>query len=634
MITTTLDGRWRLTATSPMKSSGIEQGTEWEMSIPGSLHDTLLENGLINEPYDGRELERAEWVRESTWTISRTFSISSIADMHFIKCGSLSPSSILINGKKAAEKDDDSPLLLDISGYVTEGSNTIEIVFPRCHEHGHFPGVWRSMKLLSSPDFIIAGSEAETELRNGHWMIDVIIPVISQHDAETEYEITIQNRTERGSLRITEGSGEYLISIEEKDACLWWPAGMGQQPVYPVSISVAGYKASRTIAFRTISLIDRKLFVNGRKVFMKGAVLSPLNLIPSRTDDVDINRVFRHAAEANMNTLLLTANHARHTLTEAAMRYGIVLLDSSRKSELPEPVVSSSFPSKETLSRIWNGGERNISSPDADLHSTGTGAILNSVASYFLFPRVEGSLVYLSQAGAAIEAGRAAGTARIRGDAGCMLSLLADSWPAIGPSAIEYGGKWKLLQYSAREFFSPLSPLIIDEGKSVSVYFVNDTMQREEAEFSIKLRDLSGAKKDTREYTVTADAGSLVKVAELPMHRVDRTRSFLYVKMSTKAVLRERTLLLDKPKCLKLENPLLRMETLQNGPHSFAVKLTVEKPAFCVALECGRKGIFSDKMITVRPSAEKTIFFRAEEDITLSDFTSSLKVMDLYSAMH
>ena len=109
---------------------------------------------------------------------------------------------------------------------------------------------------------------------------------------------------------------------------------------------------------------------------------------------------------------------------------------------------------------------------------------------------------------------------------------------------------------------------------------------------------------------------------------------FIYVKMSTKDILRERSVLLDEPKSLFLEDPVLKTSVQQTGPRQFAVKLTAEKPAFLVALDSSVPGIFSDNIISVRPSAEKTVFFRAEEESSLDAFASSLKVMDLYSAMH
>ncbi len=633
MITTTLDGTWQLKAVSPMITSGIEQGREWSMPVPGSIHDTLLADNLIPEPYDGLEAEETRWIGESLWSIEKTFSFSRTEGPVYLKCGGLSACRVILNGKTAAEKNDDSPLLLDVSEYIVNGENRIEIQFIPCRSSISFPAVWRSIRLLSDPVLIIAGSEAETENRNGKWILDVIIPAIAEKDTEAEYEISINGKTEKGRLSIPKGSGDYLISLDPGDVSQWWPAGIGGQPIYPVTISINGYKSTRNVAFRTWNLLSDGLFINGRKVFMKGAEIGELNLIQPRTDYVYIERITRGAAEANMNTLI-QQKYTGRSFKDAALRSGLLSIEKEALRSIPKSVSVPSFPSKETLDRIWNNGERNIASKEVDAHGDCTGQILSSVADSFLFPRDERKLVYLSQIKAAWSASEKAAWNRVHGKNGLILSSLTDPWPEVSGSCMEYGGKWKLLQYSARAFFSPLAPLMIDNGKSIDIYLVNDTLQKHEAEFSIKLRDFSGTKRDTREYTVTADAGTIIKVAEYPLHRVDRTKNFLYVKMSTKDILRERTMLLDKPKNLSLEAPGIRMETYKNGPRSFSVKLKAERPAFCVALSSALAGLFSDNMITVRPSAEKTVFFRSDEDASAEEFAESLKMMDLYTAMH
>ena len=73
MVRTELNGIWKLNALSPMRSSGIEQGREWEMNIPGSIHDTLLSFGLIAEPYYGDGIMKDVWVGESAWSIKCNF---------------------------------------------------------------------------------------------------------------------------------------------------------------------------------------------------------------------------------------------------------------------------------------------------------------------------------------------------------------------------------------------------------------------------------------------------------------------------------------------------------------------------------------------------------------------------------
>ena len=75
-----LAGIWTLEALSPMRSSGIAQGRCWDMSIPGSIHDTLLGNGIIEEPYDGTEISRTSWIEESAWKAEARFTVAKGSD--------------------------------------------------------------------------------------------------------------------------------------------------------------------------------------------------------------------------------------------------------------------------------------------------------------------------------------------------------------------------------------------------------------------------------------------------------------------------------------------------------------------------------------------------------------------------
>lgn len=635
MTRTELSGAWTLNAHSPMKSSGIKQGSEWDMDIPGSIHDTLLAAGLIEEPYDGTGIINAAWVGESAWSIKRNFTISR-SRLMYLTCPSLSPAAIIINGKEAGRtKGEGSSLSLDISNAVSDGDNHIEFIFSgtglnQAGAERVFPGIWGPVDILSDDEIIFSEPELETISEKDGWKLCLKIKATAYQNAELPYEIAFNGKTVKGVMEFRKGTAVSSLKFDAEGVSLWWPQGTGPQPLYPVSINIAGMRFDKDIAFRTIQASNDGVECNGMRIFAKGAVLGKENLIPSRNTSSDTERLLRSAAEAGLNTLI-TENPSRK-LEETAARNGMIIF----AAESPATVFSSpSFPSKWTMERIWKDDVRNIASSTADLHGGGTtGEILSSIAASFLFPDTEGKLVYLSQIKAAEMARKEADRRRARGEKGLILSSLVDPWPAISDSAIEYGGKWKLLSYASRAFFSPLQPILVTDGRAVGLYFANDTLQEAEAEFSIKLRDFSGGKKETREYSAVAGPGEIVKVAEYPLFRVDETNTFLYVKMSTKDLLRERTMLLDKPKNLKLENPCMKVSITENSPRTFAVKLTAEKPAFHVALDSNIRGLFSDNMISVRPSAEKTVFFKAEEDTDLQTFSASLKVMDLYSAMH
>ncbi|XP_056152102.1 beta-mannosidase [Lampris incognitus] len=57
---------------------------------------------------------------------------------------------------------------------------------------------------------------------------------------------------------------------------------------------------------------------------------------------------------------------------------------------------------------------------------------------------------------------------------GALYWQLNDIWQAPSWSSIEFGGKWKMLHYFARDFFAPLLPVGFEDGGSLLIYAVSD----------------------------------------------------------------------------------------------------------------------------------------------------------------
>jgi beta-mannosidase len=65
----------------------------------------------------------------------------------------------------------------------------------------------------------------------------------------------------------------------------------------------------------------------------------------------------------------------------------------------------------------------------------------------------------------------------------------------------------------------------------------------------------------------------------------------------------------------------------------FAVTVSCTYPAFEVALDAqDLKGVFSDNLFAIRPTAQKVVVFKTQEKITLKQFREKLKVFDLYNS--
>ncbi|WP_373865233.1 glycoside hydrolase family 2 protein [Paenibacillus koleovorans] len=118
-------------------------------------------------------------------------------------------------------------------------------------------------------------------------------------------------------FNLNSGLNYYILPLHLADPKLWWPNGMGEQPLYTamVSVLVEGRQLEeRTVKFgiRTVRWnTDRlranerrfTLEVNGVPVFCKGGNWVPADSIYARVAEEKIERLVSEAREANFNML-------------------------------------------------------------------------------------------------------------------------------------------------------------------------------------------------------------------------------------------------------------------------------------------------------------------------------------------
>ena len=147
-----------------------------------------------------------------------------------------------------------------------------------------------------------------------------------------------------------------------------------------------------------------------------------------------------------------------------------------------------SFPSVKTINEFTITEDRNIYSYIMEHHQKNNCAnskIMRYISETFQNPSNLENTVYVSQIlqGMAIKCC----VQHLRRNRGiCMGTLywqMNDVWPAVSWSGIDYFGRWKALQYMAKEFFEPLAGSLLKlknaDGKAtgkVRAYVVNDTL--------------------------------------------------------------------------------------------------------------------------------------------------------------
>ncbi|HMK95979.1 MAG TPA: hypothetical protein VK425_00445 [Acidimicrobiales bacterium] len=126
------------------------------------------------------------------------------------------------------------------------------------------------------------------------------------------------------------GQNRVKWRLELPDPRLWWPAGLGDQPLYDVvvSVEVEGQQSdsrARRTGLRQVRASNFRFSVNGDNVFLKGA-----NLLPTRRDlasatPEEVARDVELAREAGLNLLRAHAHIARPELYDAADVAGILI---------------------------------------------------------------------------------------------------------------------------------------------------------------------------------------------------------------------------------------------------------------------------------------------------------------------
>ncbi len=155
-----------------------------------------------------------------------------------------------------------------------------------------------------------------------------------------------------------------------------------------------------------------------------------------------------------------------------------------------------SFPSIKTIKTFTEESDRNIFSKVMDSHQkneAANGKLLYYLSENFLYPQNFEDLLYVTQIlqGMAVKYG-VEHWRRNRGR--CMGALywqINDSWPVASWASIDYFGRWKPLQYMAKNFFAPVAGSLMRTGTIVAAYIQNETMKPAKRKVAVRLQTMT-----------------------------------------------------------------------------------------------------------------------------------------------
>jgi beta-mannosidase len=324
--------------------------------VPGNVHTDLMQAGLIPDPFFGTNEDSVQWVTQQRWVYQTIFELDAVLreydNLELVFEGLDSYADIYLNDSLVLQTDNMfRSWQLEVNSLLLQGPNVLRIVFHPAdsinllnrdetpfglpeeraltrkapYQFGwdwgpEFPtmGIWKDVKLQG-------WSKAKIENYTFHQLS------VDSAEARLMLDLEIQSRVDRAfqlevlhkgrkfidqTMQLHTGNNRIQLPFIFSNPKLWWPNGMGDQPLYNFEIRLIDgnkpldHKQLKT-GFRQIELVTEPdsvgesfyFKVNGKAVFAKGANYIPEDNFLNRTSRSKTRKLLSDAAAVNMNMI-------------------------------------------------------------------------------------------------------------------------------------------------------------------------------------------------------------------------------------------------------------------------------------------------------------------------------------------
>ncbi len=282
-----------------------------------------------------------------------------------------------------------------------------------------------------------------------------------------------------------------------------------------------------------------------------------------------------------------------------------------------------SLTSFEGIKEFCDEENLNLTSPVMEWHQRSPGGnsiILENFSRYFRIPNGFENVCYLSQVQQAVALKTAVDYWRsLRPRCmGATFWQMNDVWPVTSWSSMEYSGKWKLLQYAAKNFFNPLNLCLIKKDEKFFVCLINESQKKICADVKIYFVDFDGRilRSENVKKEIESDCAQYIFEENFCDRKIAAKENeyFIFAEMEVDGKLYEDTLFVCRWKKCNLKKAKVDVKVEKCGEGKFEIRLKSDRPDFYVSVEAGGlHGIFSENMFTLLPDREKCIFFEESD---------------------
>ncbi|MDR3217119.1 MAG: hypothetical protein LBT55_06935 [Clostridiaceae bacterium] len=298
-----------------------------------------------------------------------------------------------------------------------------------------------------------------------------------------------------------------------------------------------------------------------------------------------------------------------------------------------------SLPDKQTLYEFAKPEDYSFESDTMRAHQkcmSGNAKIIYYISTRFRLPQKFTDYVYLSQITQS-ECVRDATEhwRRNRGRCnGSMYWQFNDCWPVSSWAGMDYYGRFKALQYSAKRFNAPVLLSVYADKNVVTAYTVNDLNMPFNGSAEYVLQDFNGAVLTNGKIKVSVNACASERLFSLDFSKeIAKTKGNCVLTAvlhdCSGEVISEASQLFKPEKKLKLLNPRITAEFKQEDAGCVRITLAADKYARYVCADL-KGAAFSDNFFDLAAGEAKTVYLNIPDGMTYADVKKNFSVSSLY----
>jgi beta-mannosidase len=358
-------------------------------TVPGVVHTDLLNNKLIDDPFYRDNESKLQWIGKTDWEYQTTFNLTPAIlerdNIDLVFEGLDTYANVFLNDQTLLSADNMfRTWRVACKRLLKPGANTLRIRFrspinevlpvmakldyqlPAGNDQGEktsphtrkapyqfgwdwgprfvTSGIWRPVFLdawdkARVKDLQIVATKVSKEAASLTANVEVDSSVTGNAmivlDSPTDKTVVV-----RQEVKLEKGANRFALNLAITRPALWWPNGLGAQPLYTFkarllidgkSIDATTTRTGlRSLELRQEREVSGKSFtfvINGVPVFAKGANWIPADSFPTRVSKAKYRHMLESARDTNMNMVRVWGGgiYERDDFYELADEMGILI---------------------------------------------------------------------------------------------------------------------------------------------------------------------------------------------------------------------------------------------------------------------------------------------------------------------